>query len=95
MPDLSWMYWSWQSATGFGLLALLLVVLSIWDKFSPGYERKGFLPFRTTRGDRVFISIAWFLLLVFAWLKFFPDKIFASVVVAVSAVVAVIVVKWG
>jgi predicted small integral membrane protein len=93
--DLSWMYWSWQSALGFGMLATLLVGLSILDRFDPGYERKGFLPFRTTRGDRVFISIAWFLFLVFAWLKFFPDKLAAWVIVAISAVIAMIVVKWG
>jgi predicted small integral membrane protein len=91
---LAWMHWTWASAVGFGLLAALLVFLAVLDHFVPGYPRKGFLPYETTRGDRVFMSIAAFVSLVFLWLKFFPD-VTAVLIFAVSGVIAVVLMKWA
>lgn len=91
---LSWMHWTLSSALGFGLLAALLGGLAILDRFYPGYARKGFLPMATTRGDRVFMSIAIFVTTVFAWLKFFPEasSIWAFVI---AGAIAFILMKWA
>jgi predicted small integral membrane protein len=70
---LHWMYWTWQSAVGFGSLILTLVVLGFLEGAWPSGVRRGLLPMATTRGDRVFLSVAFFLALVFGWLKFMPE----------------------
>jgi len=90
----AWMHWTWQSGLGFGLLFSLLAGLAVLDRFRPGYARKGFLPMSTTRGDRVFISIALFVAQVFAWLKFVPD-VSGWAMSGVAALVAVVILKWG
>jgi len=41
----------------FGAVALMLVVMTVWEIKSPTVERKGWLPLRTTRGDRLFIGL--------------------------------------
>jgi predicted small integral membrane protein len=56
--SLSWMAWTWQTATFFGVIALLLVGMGVWERLSPGgAPRRGILGFHTTRGDRLFISL--------------------------------------
>jgi predicted small integral membrane protein len=92
---LNWMHWTWQSGLGFGLLLVMLIGLTIFDRYRPGHERKGWLPMRTTRGDRVFIAVAWFLLMVFAWQKYLPDKIAAWVVITAGALLGVVIVWRG
>jgi len=91
---LTWMHWTIPSALGFLLLAFLLGGLAILDRFHPGYARKGFLPMATTRGDRVFMSIACFVATVFVWLKCFPD---ASAIWAfvISGAIAFILMRWA
>ena len=51
-------------AVFFSCIALMLVGMTIWELKSPTVERKGFLPIRTTRGDRLFIG-----LLAAAWVN--------------------------
>ena len=92
---LNWMHWTWQSAVGFGLLFAMLAGLTVLDRYRPGYERKGWLPMRTTRGDRVFIAVAWFLFLVFAWQKYLPDKVAAWVVIAAGLAMGIVIVRRG
>ena len=63
----SWMSWTVPVAIFFACVALMLVGMTIWEVRSPTIERKGFLPMRTTRGDRLFtgllsaayINLAW------------------------------------
>jgi predicted small integral membrane protein len=90
---IAWMHWTWMSVLGFALLAALLGSLALLDQHYPGYGRKGLLPIETTRGDRVFMSIAGFITLVFAWLKYFPEA-GPLWVFAVTAVLAFIIMKW-
>ncbi len=55
---LGWMAWTWQTAVFFGVIALLLVGMAIWEWRSPGgAPRRGVLRLDTTRGDRLFISL--------------------------------------
>ena len=53
----SWMSWTVPVAIFFACVALMLVGMTIWEIRSPTIERKGFLPMRTTRGDRLFIGL--------------------------------------
>jgi predicted small integral membrane protein len=82
-----------MSALGFALLAALLGSLALLDHYRPGYGRKGLLPIETTRGDRVFMSIAGFVTLVFAWLKYFPEA-GPLWVFGVAGGLAIIIMRW-
>jgi predicted small integral membrane protein len=88
------MHWTWKSGLAFVLLAALLSGLAILDRYQPGYARKGFLPIVTTRGDRVFMSLACFLAVVFAWLKYLPETT-AWWVFPIAGAVAFILMKWA
>ncbi len=90
---IAWMHWTWMSALGFILLAALLCSLAVLDHFRPGYGRKGILPIETTRGDRVFMSIATFVTLVFAWLRYFPEAP-STWLWVISGCLAIIILKW-
>ena len=91
---MEWMHWTVASAIGFAMLFVTLCGLAYLDKVSPSYGRKGFLPMVTTRGDRVFMSIASLVIIVFLWLKFLPEVTVWGAV-AVSAAVTVIFLKWA
>ena len=60
----SWMVWTTPVAVFFSCIVLMLVGMTVWELKSPTAERKGFLPLRTTRGDRLFIG-----LMAAAWLN--------------------------
>lgn len=53
----AWMAWTTPVAIFFTCILLMLVGMTIWELRSPTIERKGFLPMRTTRGDRLFIGL--------------------------------------
>ena len=53
----AWMVWTLPVAVFFSCIALMLVAMTVWEIKSPTTERKGFLPMRTTRGDRLFIGL--------------------------------------
>lgn len=57
MAAFAWMSWTPPIAVFFICIALMLVGMTIWEIRSPTVERKGFLPLRTTRGDRLFIGL--------------------------------------
>ncbi len=52
-----WMAWTLPVAIFFTCIALMLVGMTVWEIRSPTKERKGFLPMRTTRGDRLFVGL--------------------------------------
>jgi len=84
---LSWMAWTWQTAAFFGVIALLLVIMAAWEWRSPGgAPRRGVLGLRTTRGDRLFISLLSAGYLHLLWLALMPLPVWganiASVVLA-------------
>lgn len=91
---MSWMYWTLASAIGVAALGATILGLAIWDAYSPGFARKGFLPMQTTRGDRAFISIISMFAIFLLWLTLIPQvSIYIACVVA--ALVIFIVMKWG
>lgn len=54
---LAWMSWTTPIAIFFICIGLLLIGMTIWELRSPTVERKGWLPMRTTRGDRLFVGL--------------------------------------
>lgn len=54
---MEWMAWTLPTAAFFSSIAVLLVVMTVWEIHSPCVERKGFLPITTSRGDRLFIGL--------------------------------------
>ncbi len=46
----------------------MLVAMTVWEIRSPTMERKGFLPMRTTRGDRLFVGLLLAAYVNLAWL---------------------------
>ena len=52
-----WMAWTLPVAVFFAAIVLMLIGMMIWEIRSPTVERRGFLPLRTTRGDRLFIGL--------------------------------------
>jgi len=66
---MQWMAWTWQTATFFGVIALMLVGMTIWEIARPGgAPRHGVLGLDTTRGDRLFISLLGSAYIHLAWL---------------------------
>ena len=53
----AWMAWTLPVAVFFCCIGLMLVGMTVWELRSPTVERKGWLPIRTTRGDRLFIGL--------------------------------------
>ena len=52
-----WMAWTLPVAVFFCCIASMLVGMTVWELKSPTALRKGWLPIRTTRGDRLFIGL--------------------------------------
>ncbi|MGI9133074.1 MAG: DUF2160 domain-containing protein [Rhodoferax sp.] len=52
-----WMAWTQPVAVFFIGIVVMLLGMTVWEMRSPTVERRGFLPMRTTRGDRLFIGL--------------------------------------
>jgi predicted small integral membrane protein len=61
------MEWTMPVAIFFICIALMLIGMTIWEIRSPTIERKGLLPLRTTRGDRLFIGLLTAAYINLAW----------------------------
>jgi predicted small integral membrane protein len=68
VPDLAWMGWTWQTGVFFGVLASLLLLMTLLAVWRPETERIGVLRIPTTRGDRLFISLLGSAFIHLAWL---------------------------
>jgi predicted small integral membrane protein len=68
--SLVWMAWTWQTGVFFGLIALMLVVMSLLAIYKPERPRKGILGFATTRGDRLFVSLLGTAYIFILWMRF-------------------------
>lgn len=91
--SLSWMAWTWQTAAFFGVIAGLLVLMTVLEILRPGGNaRDGILGLRTTRGDRLFISLLGAAYVHILWLFFFGMPLTWAAVI--SLVMAAAVWKW-
>ncbi|HJV02791.1 MAG TPA: DUF2160 domain-containing protein [Burkholderiaceae bacterium] len=66
----AWMAWTTPIAIFFAGIVLMLAGMTVWELRSPTVERKGFLPMRTTRGDRLFIGLLTAAYINLAWVAF-------------------------
>ena len=57
MLNLSWMAWTLPTAIFFSTIVVILIGMTVWQLVQPTVERRGVLPIRTTRGDRLFIAL--------------------------------------
>jgi predicted small integral membrane protein len=88
--DLSWMAWTWQTALFFGLIAAALAVMTAWELRSPGGgARRGILGIRTTRGDRLFISLLAAAFIHLLWLAFAGGALWGAGLVSIALAAAV------
>jgi predicted small integral membrane protein len=88
--SLSWMAWTWQTATFFAVIALLLAGMGLWEHRVPGgAPRRGVLGFHTTRGDRLFISLLLAAYIHLLWLATTVWPLWGASVLALIAAVLV------
>lgn len=67
MEGLAWMAWTAPVAIFFASIAVLLIVMTVWELRSPSVARRGWLPMVTTRGDRLFIGLLLAAYINLAW----------------------------
>lgn len=92
-PDLGWMAWTWETAAFFATIAALLIAMTIWELLSPGgAPRDGILGLRTTRGDRLFISLLGSAYIHLAWLFLVGPNLYWAL--ALSLAYALAVFRW-
>ena len=88
--DLSWMAWTWQTATFFIVIAMLLLGMTAWEFVSPGGgPRRGILGLDTTRGDRLFISLLSAGYVHLIWLAVFGTPLWWASALSVALAIAV------
>jgi predicted small integral membrane protein len=91
---LLWMAWTWQTATFFIVILLLLCGMTLWELASPGgAQRVGVLGLETTRGDRLFISLLGSAFIHLAWLGLVGPNLWWAL--GLSLVYAVAVFRWA
>lgn len=91
---LGWMYWTVPSAMLFAILICAIIGMGIWDRISPGYARRGFLPLLTTRGDRFFIGVMTLVGIYLVWLAFLgTSHLWAPLAIAAAMFAAII--RWA
>ena len=90
---MKWMAWLPATELFFGCIITMLLVMAIWEQFSPPIERKGFLPMATTRGDRLFIGLLATAFIHLAWLA--VADIAPWPALGASLVVMAAIGRWG
>jgi len=81
---ITWMAWTWQTASFFIFIALCITGMYIWEKKVPGgAPRKGILGLDTTRGDRLFISLLGSAFIHLAWLGLTDIVLWTATVISV------------
>lgn len=91
--DLTWMAWTQPVAIFFVAIAGMLVVFGVLQVVMPTYERRGFLPVPTTRGDRLFMSLLGSAFIHLIWLGFSDAHLLGAS--AISLVYAAIMLRYG
>ncbi len=66
---LAWMAWTWQTALVFAFIFSSIALMGLLEARNPGGNpRDGILGIRTTRGDRLFLSMLGSAFIFLAWL---------------------------
>jgi len=87
------MAWTWETAAFFLAIAGLLIFMTIWELCAPGgAPRRGILAIRTTRGDRLFISLLTAAYVHLGWLAAFGTPLWGAMAVAIVLTIAIF--RW-
>lgn len=90
---LDWMYWTTPVAITFIGIFLMITGMTIWGHYRTPVLRKGFLGIVTDRGDRLYISIITFaLLMVVSFALEVPSALLSALA---AASVSAVILKWG
>lgn len=90
---LDWMAWTWQTAVFFGVIAAMLIVMTVWEVARPGGDpRRGVLGIDTTRGDRLFISLLSAAYVHFGWLALVSGSLWGGTLISVVLMLAIF--RW-
>ena len=90
---ITWMAWTWPTASFFIFIALCITGMYYWEKKVPGGSpRKGILGLDTTRGDRLFVSLLGSAFIHLAWLGLTDMTLWIATVISVFY--AIIVFKY-
>lgn len=90
---MSWMAWTGVTATFFTVIASILVLMTVLEIRSPSYEKKGFLPMATTRGDKLFISLLSAAYIHLGFLAFVDTALWIAL--CISILWSAVLFKWG
>lgn len=91
--NLEWMAWTLPTAIFFTTIVLMLIGMTVWQVISPTIEKRGFLPIKTTRGDRLFIGLLGSAYIHLAWIGLTDLTIWIGF--GISVVWMVVVMRWG
>ena len=87
---ITWMAWTWPTASFFIFIALSITVMYFWEKKVPGGSpRKGILGLDTTRGDRLFVSLLGSAFIHLAWLGLVGSMLWIATIICVAYFVLV------
>jgi predicted small integral membrane protein len=79
--NLNWMAWTWQTATFFGTIFVMLMGMLTWSIIAPQAPRMGMLRIETTPGDRFFISLLGSAFICLGWLAIFGAPLWGGLIV--------------
>jgi len=72
------------------VIVLLLVIMAIWEWRVPGgAPRRGILGLRTTRGDRLFISLLSAGYLHLLWLALIPAPVWGATIASMALAILI------
>ena len=90
---MNWMAWTLPTAAFFATILLILIGMTVWQFASPCIERRGFLPLKTTRGDRLFIGLLCSAYIHLAWLLLTEVVLWPATII--SVIWMAILMRWG
>lgn len=79
----SWMAWTLPTALFFIGIALMLLTMTCLQLVWPSGVQNGFLPMKTTRGDRLFISLLSGAFIHLAWIGLIDMPLWYASIIAV------------
>lgn len=91
----SWMQWTGITAVFFSAVILMLLGMIVTQLVYPTVERRGFLPLRTTRGDRLFIGLLSSAYIHLLWLGVLPAGWPLWLATLISFIWVCSVLRWG
>ena len=90
---LEWTAWTLPTAVFFACIVLMLVCMGLWHAFVPSVERRGLLPIKTSRGDRLFIGLLSGAYIHLAWIAFTDLPLWWALGLTIAWIIGLL--RWG